>query len=270
MASMTTNSRHRLFLPLLLLSALFSVSPAQSLFQLEENQDAANAAKPLTAVEIMAECTARMPKGTIFLQGALNMRKRYGVSLKKFPFEATARFAGNHSAFRYKLSLSENGAPTVFTATRSEADGLVISRSDGLPPPNPTDSIEGTDISWLDATMDFVWWVNPVIVGTDRIKGRLCDILEVEPPAPLADCKKVRLWIDRSQFVVLQAEQLDPAPVRRMWVRAVQKVDDCWVLKNMEVETIGSGHRTLLQFDSVRFLAPAPEDSAKISNDASR
>lgn len=269
MGSTTVNSRHLLFVPLLLLSAVFSVAPAQSLFQLEEKQEASVSAGPLTAEEILTECKARMPMGTIFLQGSLNMRKRYGVSLKKMPFEATARFAGNRSVFRYKLDLRETGEHTIFTATRTEADGLAISRSDGLPSPKPADSIEGTDISWLDATLDFVWWTNPVLVGSDRIKGRLCDILEVEPPAPLANCKKVRLWIDRSQFVVLQAEQLNPTPIRRMWVRAVQKVDDCWVLKNMEVETIGSGHRTLLRFDSVRFLDSTPDHSDETTKDAS-
>ena len=36
-----------------------------------------------------------------------------------------------------------------------------------------------------------------------------------------------------------------------MWVRAVQKIDERWVMRDIEVETTGSGHRTRLHIDNV-------------------
>jgi len=52
---------------------------------------------------------------------------------------------------------------------------------------------------------------------------------------------------------VMQAEQLDPQgnPVRKMWVQRVKKMDDRWMIRDMEIETLNSGHRTQLFVDDV-------------------
>jgi predicted aldo/keto reductase-like oxidoreductase len=59
----------------------------------------------------------------------------------------------------------------------------------------------------------------------------------------------------------MQATQNDEAgkETRRLWVRAVQKLevaenDERWVIKDLEVETTGSGHRTRLHFEDVKVV----------------
>ena len=49
----------------------------------------------------------------------------------------------------------------------------------------------------------------------------------------------------------MQAEQLSPQgePVRRMWVQSVKKMSERWMIRDMEVEMMGSGHRTRLYVD---------------------
>ena len=51
----------------------------------------------------------------------------------------------------------------------------------------------------------------------------------------------------------MQAEQLDPQgnTVRRMWVQRVKKTGDRWMIRDMEIESLGSGHRTRLTVDDV-------------------
>ena len=51
----------------------------------------------------------------------------------------------------------------------------------------------------------------------------------------------------------MQVEQLDPQgnPVRTMWVQRVKKVEDRWMIPEMEIETLNSGHRTRLFVDDV-------------------
>jgi hypothetical protein len=51
----------------------------------------------------------------------------------------------------------------------------------------------------------------------------------------------------------MQAEQLDPqgSAVRKMWVQRVKKIDERWMIRDMEIETLNSGHRTRLFVDEV-------------------
>ena len=217
---------------------------------------------PSSGAELLAACAARMPRERVLLGGHLNMRKRYGVSLREFDFRAEADFGAAPPAFVYRVA-GEDGAEALrVRAVRDPEKGLLLERLDGGgPAPSPSDPVLGTDVTWLDVGLDFIWWRNPVLAGTDRLKGRTCDLLEVEPPSPLPGCAKARLWIDRDQKVVLQAAQLDAdgRVVRRLWVRAVQKSGGRWVFKDLEVESGSGAHRTRLHFDDVSFPdAPAP------------
>ena len=232
--------------------------PAVSLFDAPDEGSAA----PASGEELLAQCAARMPAERILLSGHLNMRKAYGVSLREFDFAVEADLGSSPARFRYDLSAGGSNLLSV-AAVRDPARGLVLSRPDGAPAPAPADAVLGTDVSWFDVGVDFVWWREPRLVGTDRLKGRTCDLLEVTPPEPTPDCARARLWIDRDQKVVMQAVQLDAAgrERRRLWIRAVQKVEGRWVFKDLEVETRGTGHRTRLHFESVRFPdSPPPED----------
>jgi len=49
----------------------------------------------------------------------------------------------------------------------------------------------------------------------------------------------------------MQAEQLDAQgrPIRKMWVQNVKKMDGRWMIRDMEIETLNSGHRTRLFID---------------------
>ena len=77
--------------------------------------------------------------------------------------------------------------------------------------------------------------------------------MRVTPPEPVPGCAAVRLWVDRRLRFLRQVEQLDAADrrVRRMWVSSVGKIGDRWMIRDMEIETLNSGHRTRLFVDDV-------------------
>lgn len=218
----------------------------------------AAAAQPVPADDpaaLLAACAARMPRDRVLLSGSVNMRRRYGVSLKEFAFSVDADFSADPPATSYTMSDPETGAVDSVLAVRDPEKGLVLSRHGGAPAPSPLDSIGGTDVTWADAGFDFVWWRAIRIAGTDEAKGRKCILLDVAPPAPDGECAFVRLWVDSEIAFVLQAAQFgaDGAERRRLWVRGVKKAAGRWVFKDIEVETHGTGHRTRLHFDEVSF-----------------
>jgi hypothetical protein len=51
----------------------------------------------------------------------------------------------------------------------------------------------------------------------------------------------------------MQAEELVAgAPVRRLWGTRIKKFGDRWMANVMEVETLGSGHRTKITVEELK------------------
>ena len=119
--------------------------------------------------------------------------------------------------------------------------------------PALTDAVEGTDITWLDITLSYLWWKDAELAGEDTFRGALCDIVVVRPPEPIAGCASMRLWVDRKRGFLRQAEQINEKGerVRWMWVASVGKINDRWMIRNMEVKRPGTGVMTKLHVETL-------------------
>ena len=64
--------------------------------------------------------------------------------------------------------------------------------------------------------------------------------------------RAVRVWIDRKTGALMQAEELaDGKPVRRLWGTRIKKFGERWAPNVLEVETLGSGHRTKITVEKL-------------------
>lgn len=222
------------------------------------------AVAPATGESLLEECLARLPLDPIAMKGWLSMRRPRGVVAKEFDFALELNWGGTPPLARY--TVSEKGGAILEQVIARRADALELVRLSGprlepVPAPEWNDRIQGSDVTWLDVTLGFLWWKDPTLAGQATVKDRLCDIVEVVPPAPVPGCAKVRLFLDRELKMLLQAEEVDPQGrvTRQMWVRAVKKMGDGkrWMIRDLEVETRGSGHRTRLHVsDLVDSAAP--------------
>lgn len=216
----------------------------------------------LTAAETLNACTRIIPTERLLLTGTLTVRKLRGIVLAEQPFKLLMDW-GAQVPTAEVLLLDAKGTSLVERAvlTRTHGKPAQIKLYEG-PEQKPVDSpsyagrIRGTDMTWMDLTLDFLWWKDVRFADTPRgesFNGRDCDILVTVPPAPIPGCSAVRVWVDRQLRCVMQAEQLDPQgnPVRKMWVQRVKKIDDRWMIRDMEIETLNSGHRTRLFVDDV-------------------
>jgi len=213
-----------------------------------------------TAAQILHDCTRVIPTEPLILRGMMTVRRQRGTVLHEYP---------------YHLLLDWGASPPTAECLLFEKDGktllerALLSRPKGRPaqislalgpemtpaePPAFSARVRGTDITWLDLTLDFLWWEdvrfdNPPR-GTCRT-GRTCHILVARPPEPIPGCAAVRVWVDTRLCCIMQAEQLDAQgkPIRKMWVQNVKKMDGRWMIRDMEIETLGSGHRTRLSVD---------------------
>lgn len=224
--------------------------------------EAEQQAENRTATEILSDCSKIIPTEKLLLTGTLKVRKLRGIVLTESPFKLMMDW-GSTPPNAEILLMDPQGTSLVERAVMTRPAGkpadIKLFRGPEQKPeeaPSYAGLVAGTDMTWLDLSLDFLWWKDVRFDDTprgDSRNGRDCDILVAVPPKPIPGCSAMRVWIDRQLKCIMQAEQLGPQgnPVRRMWVQRVKKMDDRWMVRDMEVETSNSGHRTQLFVDDV-------------------
>lgn len=114
----------------------------------------------------------------------------------------------------------------------------------GVPGGDLSARLRGTDITYEDLTLNFLYWPSAAIEGEQKYLSRTCWKIAVEPgPKGRSQYSRVQLLIDQGSGALMRATGYDAAgnAIKRFEVRSVQKVDGGWILKQMRVEGMGDG-----------------------------
>lgn len=213
---------------------------------------------PLNAAEVLEGTLARLPEEPLTLTGTLTVRRQRGLVLHEVPFSIDLAWGASPPRATYRMQDGFGRAQESLTITRRPdgASELMWRDAAGTISTNPpalTDAVQGTDITWMDLSLAFLWWPDAQLDGEQRFRGSLCDIVRVAPPIPIVGCSSMKLWVDRRLRFLRQVEQLDETgkSVRKMWVSSVGRTGDRWMIRNMEVERPGSGQRTKLHVENL-------------------
>ena len=177
-----------------------------------------------TPRELVMSCREMVP-ADVELRGSIVLRNRKGI------------VKAEHS---YVLSRSNS-------VTRLSVDGRPLEKPrDGGDGP-----ILGTDVTWSDLTLDYLWW-DDFSFDAERegetVHGQVCAVVVMKRGA-----RRVRVWVDRKTGALMQAEEFDgDRPIRRLWGTRIRKFGDRWMANVMEVETVGSGHRTKIKVEELK------------------
>ena len=165
-----------------------------------------------TPRELVMSCRTIIPPD-VELSGRIALRNRKGI------------VKAEHT---YSLTRSNS-------VTRLSVDGVALER----PSAANDASILGTDVTWSDLTLDYLWW---------DVHGQVCAVVVMKNGD-----RRVRVWIDRKTGALMQAEEFDgERPLRCLWGTRIKKFGDRWMANVMEVETIGSGHRTKITVEELK------------------
>jgi len=185
-----------------------------------------------TPRELVLSCRALIP-ADVELHGRIVLRNRKGIPQAEHDYVLT-RKAG-------QTALQIDGqpyAPPVTTNLQPSTFNL-----------QPT--LLGTDVTWSDLTLDYLWW-DDFSFDAERegetVHGQVCAVVLLKKGV-----RMVRVWVDRKTGALLQAEELrDGKTVRRLWGTRIRKFGDRWMANVLEVETIGSGHRTKITVEELK------------------
>ena len=184
-----------------------------------------------TPRELVMSCRSMIPADAE-LRGRIVLRNRKGIP---------------QAEHDYVLTRSNS-------VTRLAVDGQPVSSPVSRPcdpaTPQPCNLFD-TDVTWSDITLDYLWWDDFSFDAereSETVHGQVCAVVVMKK-----DNRTVRVWVDRKTGALMQAEEVvDGKPVRRLWGTRIRKFGERWMANVLEVETIGSGHRTKITVEELK------------------
>lgn len=138
----------------------------------------------------------------------------------------------------------DDPAQVIFLDTRNNTfslfEGVGGSEMQKVDPSKYGQEVRGTDVTYEDLSMRFLYWPDAKIVKVDRLKGRHCWHVRVRNPDGLGDYATVDVWIDRASGGMIKMLGNNPAgrAIRRFEVLSGKKFGDIWMVDEMRIETI--------------------------------
>jgi hypothetical protein len=160
---------------------------------------------------------------------------RLRVSSKKYPFRLTME----KGAIRYEfietgdiITLRLGEKSSTLEETKGGKTGRVTAAKFDA-------KVSGTDISYEDLALRFLYWQDATVVGSEMISANRCWKVEVRPPNRTdSQYARVMLWIGKDDGALMKAESYDASGkwVRRFTVTSVMKREGYWLLRQMRIE----------------------------------
>ena len=183
-----------------------------------------------TPRELVMSCRSMIP-ADVELRGRIVLRNRKGIP---------------QAEHDYVLTRSNS-------VTRLAVDGQPVE------PPSTTQTLKhsntqticNTDVTWSDIALDYLWWDDFSFDAereSETVHGQICAVVVMKK-----DTRMVRVWVDRKTGALMQAEEVvDGKSVRRLWGTRIRKFGERWMANVLEVETVGSGHRTKITVEELK------------------
>jgi len=205
----------RCFILILALAPLVSAEPAPS------------------AQEILASVRMRQAQQQIDLQGQL--RENDVV----VPF----RLVQNGPTVRYIFSNPDEALQLQLGERNSRLEEVSGSNSEKVSPAQFDRRIRGTNLTYEDLALKFIYWPDASVIGEENIRTRNCWKLQLRAPSRDSQYASVLLWIDKNSGALMRMEGYNETGqvVRRFEVVSAQKIDNRWFLKQMRIEEMQPG-----------------------------
>ena len=133
-----------------------------------------------------------------------------------------------------RLTLNDNGSNLTLQAGDRER---MISGA------RLNDFVRGTDITYQDLALRFLYWKNSRVEGEQNIRTFPCWMILLQQNNPNIAYASVRVWIAKQSGALLRAEAYDAQSrlVKKFEVISGQKIEGKWFLKQMRIERYDPG-----------------------------
>lgn len=109
--------------------------------------------------------------------------------------------------------------------------------------------VRGTDVTYEDLALKFLYWSKAEVVGSENVRTRDCWKLQLRPSSrQQSQYSNVLLWIDKNSGALMRLEGYDwnGQLAKRFEVVSAQKIENRWFLKQMRIEALQPGTNHVL------------------------
>ena len=116
------------------------------------------------------------------------------------------------------------------------------------------EKINGTDLSFEDLSMRFLYWKDSKIEGEEKISGQMCHRIRLINPDKSGDYRIVNVWVHQKYGALMRVVGYDAtgSPLKQFQVTDLMKVGKEYTLKRMRVDSLQNSKvlgTTYLEFD---------------------
>jgi hypothetical protein len=120
-----------------------------------------------------------------------------------------------------------------------------------------SDSVRGSDVTYEDLSLRFIYWKNAKYEGEQHVRTITCSMILTQPTNRNSNYSAVRLWIAKDRGALIKAEGYNwqGKVVKRFEVISGQQIEGKTIFKQIRIERLDPQNgkvisRTYLELDS--------------------
>lgn len=129
-----------------------------------------------------------------------------------------------------------------------------------FPPAKIVEPIAGTDLTYEDLALRFLYWPNPVLEGQENVGGQSCYKILVRKPAGVAGrYESVHVWVHAKfgAFMRIRGYDRNGGVLKEFQVQDIMQVaNNVWTLRKMQVSTLNPATSRRVSLTDVTFASP--------------
>lgn len=101
--------------------------------------------------------------------------------------------------------------------------------------------INGTDVTYEDISMRFLYWKNAKVVGEEKVNGQLCDKIRLENPSKTdGDYRIVYVWVHKKYGAMMKlvGYNVQGKPLKQFLVTDLMRIGKEYTLRTMRVSSV--------------------------------
>jgi Outer membrane lipoprotein-sorting protein len=191
-----------------------------------------------SAKDILGSARLRQTQQQIDLHGQLRQNEIV-VPFQLIQSGAVVRYVFSNPDESLQLQLGEKD---------SRLEEVSREGTEKIKPAQFDHKIRGTDVTYEDLALKFLYWPNPQLLGTETITAGNCWKLELRAPGNQSQYARVVVWVHKNSGALMRLEGYNSAGqlAKRFEVVSAQKIEDRWFLKQMRIETLQPGTNHVL------------------------
>lgn len=215
----------------------------------------------VTESQKRAQSKSQQYEGTLEVAGASNK-----ISLKRWEFERIGTFGASKAILRFTAPAEVKGVAMLIVNHPDRASDQwmwtpAIERDRRIALQDRSTRFFGTDFSFEDLEERDVNQFDYKLLGGETVDGQPCWKIESKPKeAKSSQYTSVVLSVRKDIYVAIQIENYTKEKlVRRIHYSDIQKLDDIWTPRTMEVFDTTRNSRTILKLEKLRYNTPLKE-----------